>query len=37
MSDLAVVFGKTRNREQASQGVVLVIDDEAAIRSFPSS
>jgi DNA-binding NtrC family response regulator len=32
MSDLAVVFGKTRNREQATQGVVLVIDDESAIR-----
>ncbi len=32
MSDLALVFGKTRNREQASQGVVLVIDDESAIR-----
>ncbi|MGH9510314.1 MAG: sigma-54-dependent transcriptional regulator, partial [Terriglobales bacterium] len=32
MSDLVLVFGKTRNREQASQGVVLVIDDESAIR-----
>ncbi len=32
MSDLALVFGKTRNREQSSQGVVLVMDDESAIR-----
>ena len=32
MAESAVVFNKPREREQASQGVVLVIDDESAIR-----
>ncbi|MGH9508816.1 MAG: sigma-54-dependent transcriptional regulator [Terriglobales bacterium] len=32
MAESALVVNKTRNREQASQGVVLVIDDESAIR-----
>ncbi|MGH9601644.1 MAG: sigma-54-dependent transcriptional regulator [Terriglobales bacterium] len=32
MAESALVVNKTRNREQASQGVVLVMDDESAIR-----
>ncbi len=32
MAESVVVFNKPRDRDQASQGVVLVIDDESAIR-----